>query len=543
MAQLAPIGLSRIHAALSRWFADDTRQGYVATDVHLRVVLWNRWMELHSGHSAAEAVGRSLFDLYGEAADRGIKEYYEQALTGRVTVISHGLHRYLLSMPPTQKDLPYPQMPQSGHIGPLWDGPDVIGTVTVVEDVSDRLASEAELRSQIAAQQLARVTAEHALRAKDDFLSTLSHEMRTPLHAVLGWARVLRTRDEVDPDLLARALEIIERNASAQAKMIDDMLDMARIVAGKLRLEMQVVDLASVVLAAVDVVMPSANARRINVRTSLDTACPPVLGDPDRLQQVVWNLLSNASKFTEPGGTIEVKLQATTGHARIIVSDTGQGINQSFLPHLFERFRQNDASSTRRQGGLGLGLALVRELVELHGGTVRAASDGPGKGATFTIDLSTAMSSSAARGFLEAEDAPPATAQSLTGVRVLVVDDESDARDLMVTTMAQCGAEVIAVSSSAEAFAAIETAPASQLPHVIVSDIGMPGQNGYTLIRRVRAMEPAEGGRIPAISVTGYATAEDIQRAIAAGYQRHVSKPMDPRALVSAVAELAGRSS
>ena len=539
MAAELSVDVAKLQAALSRWFIDETRQGFFATDRQFKVVVWNRWMEIHSGYSAAEAVGRSLFELYAEASSRGVQEYYENALTGRVTVISHGLHRFLLSMAPTNTDLPFAEMPQSGCIGPLSDDGSVIGVVTTVEDVSERLAAEAELRTQIEAHQLARATAEKALRAKDEFLSTLSHEIRTPLNAVLGWARILLMREEIDRELLDRALHVIERNATAQAKMIDDMLDMARIVAGKLRLEMQPVDLVGIVLAAVDVVMPAANAKRIKVRTSLDPNTPRVLGDQDRLQQVIWNLLSNALKFTEAGGAIDVRLAVSGDFARIVVSDTGQGINPEFLPHVFERFRQLDASSARRHGGLGLGLALVRELVGLHGGVVTAASEGQDKGATFTIDLPTLLSPEVRRNHIDAGHIDTTSVPSLAGVRVLLVEDESDARDLAITALQHRGCQVTAVSSSADAVATILAASPETLPDVLVSDIGMPRQDGYDLIRRVRALHPDRGGNIPAVTVTGYATPEDVSRALEAGYQLHVPKPLDPAALVSAVAELA----
>jgi signal transduction histidine kinase/ActR/RegA family two-component response regulator len=539
MAAELPLGMSTLQASLVRWMTDETHRGIFATDRDLRVVLWNRWMEIHTRRAAAEVLGRSLFELYPEA--RSVSEYYESALGGRVTIVSHGLHRFLLPMLPTNADLAYEQMPQSGHIGPLTEGEAVVGTVTILEDVSDRLASEVELRRQIEAQKLARATAEKALRAKDEFLSTLSHEIRTPLNAVLGWARILLAREDVDRELLARALHVIERNAAAQGKMMDDMLDMARIVAGKLRLEMQPVDLLSVVLAAVDIVMPSATARRIDVRTSLDPKTPRVLGDQDRLQQIIWNLLSNACKFTEPGGTVDVRLEPEGKVARIVVRDTGQGISPAFLPYVFERFRQDDASSARRHGGLGLGLALVRELVELHGGTVTAHSDGEGKGATFTIVLPTVLSPEVRRNHLDSPAFDRNTAPSLAGIRVLVVEDESDARDLTVTTLQYCGADVTSVSSSADAIAALLAMGREALPHVLVSDIGMPREDGYDLIRQVRALSPERGGRIPALTVTGYATPEDVSKALSAGYQFHVSKPMDPSSLVKAVADLAKR--
>ncbi len=530
--------MASVDTSIVRCVTEDTHQGFFATDGDLKVVLWNRWMEIRSGRSAADVVGRSLLTLYPDIEKRGLREYYDGALDGRVTILSHALHRYVIPLPPTDPAAGFAQMPQSGRIGPLSDGTDIVGTVTTVEDVGDRLAAEAELRKQIEAHQNARATAERALRAKDDFLSTLSHEIRTPLNAVLGWARILLSREEVDRALLTRALQVIERNASAQAQMMDDMLDMARIVAGKLRLETQPVDVLGVVLAAVDVVMPSAAAKRIAVRTSLDPRTPRVLGDQDRLQQVIWNLLSNALKFTDEGGTIDVRLETAGKVVRIVVADTGHGINPEFLPHVFERFRQADASSGRRHGGLGLGLALVRDLVELHGGTVRAQSEGEGKGATFTIELPTVISPEIRRSHADNSTLRVEDAASLANVRVLLVEDESDARDLALAALQQCGAHVQAVSSSSDALALLRELPEDRLPQVIVSDIGMPRQDGYDLIRRIRALE-SEHGRIPAIAVTGYATSDDVNRALRAGFQMHIAKPMDPAALVSAVAQLA----
>jgi len=529
--------LAKLHASVVHWVTEDTHQGCFVTDVQLRVVLWNRWMERHSGRSASEVLGRSLLDLYPDVGDREIKEYYQSALEGRVTILAHALHRYIIALPPTNSELGFAHMPQSGRIGPLDDTGVLVGTVTIVEDVSDRLASESVLRRQIEAQQLARGMAENALRAKDEFLSTLSHEIRTPLNAVLGWARILISRGEIDRTLLDRALHVIERNATAQARMIDDMLDMARIAAGKLRLEMQPVDVVKVVLAAVDVVMPAAHAKRVTLRTNLDPRTPNVMGDQDRLQQVIWNLLSNALKFTEAGGSIDVRLALNGRFARIVIADTGHGISPEFLPHVFERFRQADASSSRRHGGLGVGLALVHDLIVLHGGSVLAQSEGEGKGATFTIDLPTVAAQEIGAS-IEGERLQAHAMTSLDRVRVLLIDDDKDARELSLAVLEQCGARVKAVSSSAEAIASLLDTPRGLMPHVIVSDLGMPAQDGYQLIRQIRAID-SELGRIPAVAVTGYATADDVQRALTAGFQLHISKPMDPAAFVAAVADLA----
>jgi PAS domain S-box-containing protein len=522
--------------ALGRWFTELTHQGIFATDLDLRITTWNRWMEVHSGRSAAEASGRSLLELVPDIAERGVDQYYRSALGGQISVVSYGLHRYVVPLRPTHGDLSMAYMPQSARIGPLRDGDTVIGTVTQIEDVSDRVGSEIELRKQIDAQRLARSAAEKALRAKDEFLSTLSHEIRQPLNAVLGWTRILRDRTDVDADLLRRALQIIDRNATVQARMIDDLLDMARIVAGKLRLDMQPCDLLSVTVAAVDVVTPAATSKRIALRTSLDPNVPRVLGDPARLQQVVWNLLSNAVKFTDTGGAVEICVGWRDRSAFVNVSDTGRGIAAEFLPYVFERFRQGDASSARREGGLGLGLALVRELAELHGGTVTAVSEGSGKGASFTLELPVVMSPETRQQHRGAS-LLGGPAPDLSGIRVLVVDDEADARELLVAALTHAGATVTAATSCEDALAMIGDAGRVR-PHVIVSDIGMPREDGYALIEQLRNFPPDGGGRIPAVALTGYANADDRDRALAAGYQVHVPKPMDPAEVIAAVARL-----
>jgi signal transduction histidine kinase/CheY-like chemotaxis protein len=533
---------ARMQAAFWRWFEGLTRHGIFATDRDLRVIAWNRWMEVHARRPASEVLGRPLLELYPDLVGRGVDQYYHDALAGQISVISHGLHRYLLPLPPTAPHLEFGSMPQSGEVGPLSDGDSVIGTVTTLEDVSDRLATEAELRRQIEAQEKARGIAERALRAKDEFLSTLSHEIRNPLNAVLGWTRILIDKKDLDPALLERALQVIDRNATAQSRMIDDLLDVARIVAGKLQLEMQPVDLLAVTLAAIDVVKPSAEAKQIVIRTSLDPKTPGVLGDHDRLQQIVWNLLSNAVKFTDPGGTIDVRLGGVEEMVRLIVSDSGHGISQEFLPFVFERFRQNDASSVRRQGGLGLGLALAKDLVALHRGTIRAESPGERRGATFTIDLPRVVASEAGRDHAIVAASAPDRAPALSGIRVLVVENEADSRDLLVEALSRCGTEVVAARSCAEALAVLRQSATKDLPHVIVADIGMPEEDGYDLIRQVRALEPERGGRIPAVAVTGYANPGDRHRVLASGFQLHVGKPVDLAVLASAVQRVARRA-
>jgi signal transduction histidine kinase/ActR/RegA family two-component response regulator len=512
-----------------------------ATDRDLRVIVWNRWMEVHSERTAADAIGRTLTELYPDLTGRGVDQYYREALAGRISMISYGLHKHVLSLPPTNRDLGFSAMPQSGRIGPLSDGGSVIGTVTTLEDISDRLAAEAALRKQIEVQQTARVTAEKAVRAKDEFLSMVSHEIRNPLNAVLGWTRILIDRADIEPEMLARALRVIDRNATVQARMIDDLLDVARIASGKLRLEMQTVDLVAVTLAALDVIGPSAKVKQIEIRTNLDAATCPVLGDPQRLQQVVGNLLSNAVKFTDAGGVVTVSVSPMGGLTQLVITDTGRGISPEFLPFVFDRFRQSDVSSTRRHGGLGLGLALVREVVELHGGTVRAESPGEHRGATFAIELPTAASQDRGRNHAAGDALPASPVPVLTGLRVLLVEDEADSRELLAETLAGCGADVVVAVSCDDAMALIRQSTAATLPQVILSDIGMAKDDGFELIRKVRALAPEVGGRIPAVAVTGYASTDDRRRVLAAGFDIHLPKPIDPLAVAAAVAQALGR--
>ena len=389
-------------------------------------------------------------------------------------------------------------------------------------------------------EQAAREAAEAATRAKDEFLALVSHELRTPLNAMLGWARILRDKKD-SADLVARALDIIERNAATQLQLIEDLLDVSRIISGKLRLNVQPLEPASAVLAACELLRPAAEARQLDLRMMLDPDAGIITGDFDRLQQVVWNLVSNAIKFTEPGGRVEVRLERVDPNIRITVSDTGQGIKPEFLPFMFERFRQADAASSQRQGGLGLGLALVRHLVELHGGTVRAESPGAGQGATFTINLPLRAVRPHNTGHSEATPGPDEKPQStlLQHLRVLVVDDEADARKLVSTVLRQYGAEAVTAASAEEALARL-TADGGRFD-VLVSDISMPEEDGYSLIRRVRQCGPERGGYVPAVALTAYGRVEDRLRALAAGFQMHVAKPVEPEELAAVVAAVAGR--
>lgn len=384
----------------------------------------------------------------------------------------------------------------------------------------------------------ARSEAEAANQIKDEFLATLSHELRTPLTSLLGWSSILRQLEH-DPVLLKQGLEAIERNARTQARLIDDLLDVSRIVLGKLHLNVQPTDFSSVIQAAINVIRPAAEAKVIYLEYRHQPGIATISGDSARLQQIVWNLLSNAVKFTPQHGHIEVTLERGNSHAKLKVTDTGQGIDPEFLPRVFDRFRQADSSTTRNYGGLGLGLAIVRHLVELHGGSVSADSAGRGKGSTFSatfpvieersVPLSPTLSGETLRHDLQA--------QALDGLRVLLVDDEADARQLIGAVIARTGAEVKACESPDEALQVL----AEWRPDVLMSDIAMPDEDGYSFIGKVRSLPPEKGGETPAAAFTAYAREEDRKRALAAGYQMHITKPVSSGQLVAKIAELAGR--
>ncbi|HEU4405705.1 MAG TPA: response regulator [Polyangiaceae bacterium] len=413
--------------------------------------------------------------------------------------------------------------------------------VGVNVDVTEQKRAEAERDALLAREQRARAVAEGANRMKDEFLATVSHELRTPLNAILGWATMLEGGD-LDAPTRARAVETIARNARAQARLIEDLLDLSRALGGKFALALGPVELARPVEAALDAVRPAAEAKGIRLWPSLD-ASAALAGDAERLQQVAWNLLSNAIKFTPRGGGVWVALRRAPSYVELEVADSGQGIEPDFLPHVFEPFRQQDGGITRRAGGLGLGLSIVRSLVELHGGTVSVRSDGPGRGATFAVRLPTAPPC-ADRADPEpgpASERPPRAAfecpPALAGLRVLVVDDEPDARALVAFVLGRCRARVSAVGGAAEAFAELGLCPFD----VLVSDVGMPGEDGLSLIGRVRRLPPEAGGRIPAVALTAYARAEDRTLALRAGFDAHLVKPIDPGELVLAIAALVAK--
>ena len=517
-----------LSAATLRWLNDFASQGIVTTDENLCVRSWNGWLEQHSGVTADAAVGRPLFEIFPEIALRGFEAHYRAALAGESRVLAHTFHKFLI---PPRADAPEPA--QTARIAPLLINDRVAGTITSIEDVSERVATERELRHQIEAAEFARVVAEDALRTKDEFLATLSHEIRTPLNAVLGWTKILLARD-VDQALRRRALEVIDRNAVAQMHMVEDMLDMARIMSGKLRIDVQPVNVLTVVQAALDVVAPTAVAKEIRIEPNLSGEAW-VAGDPDRLQQIVWNLLSNAIKFTESGGTVRVVLDHTDETMQIVVSDTGIGIDPEFLPYMFERFRQAHASASRRQGGLGLGLPLVRQLVELHGGTVSVAST-VGAGSTFTVRLPL-MAEAARATFLH-----DSAEQMLQGLRVLVVERERDSREMMAVALQQYGAVVLQADSAARGAAMLDAvAGNSDGIAAVIVDAVLAEEDGYRLLEH-RSLAATGGDRdVPVIALAPYRNPIERQSTLSPGFRTYLTKPVAPDALVDALLSVTSR--
>lgn len=412
-----------------------------------------------------------------------------------------------------------------------------------IRDITDRKQAEEERRDLLASAQAARAEADTANTIKDEFLATVSHELRTPLTAILGWSEML-LGGKLDEHDAKRAVETILRNARAQREIIDDLLDISRIITGKLRLEVCSVEMGQIIEAVVEGLRPAAHARNIHLQTTIDPRSGPISGDPDRLQQIIWNLLSNAIKFTPEGGRVEVRLEHCNSQVEITISDTGRGIDPELLLHVFDRFRQFDSSSRRRHGGLGLGLSIVRQLVELHGGTVTAESPGAGAGTTFKVVLPVM---GVQPDITDVEKTPPPDIEgsiptdqqpSLNGLRVLVVDDEPDSRELVAAALIMRGAEVVSFGSAIEALEEMER----RTFDVLLSDIGMPEMDGYWLINKVRRLPLERGGGIPAAALTAYAGIEDRRRVLLAGYQLHIPKPIEPARLTSIVANLAERN-
>lgn len=498
--------------------------------VTLRITDVNPFMTELLGYSRDEFLGKELWEI-GLFSD---KEASQQAFR---ELQVKGYLRY--------EDLPLQstagKVRQVEFVSNVYeeDGHQVIQCN--IRDITDRKRAEEERRLLLESAQAARAEADTANTVKDEFLATVSHELRTPLTSILGWSNLLASGN-LDEQGSKRAIETILRNARAQTQLIDDLLDISRIITGKLRLDVRPVELARMIEAVVDGVRPAAEARNIHLQTELDPLICAVSVDPDRIQQIISNLLSNAIKFTPEGGRVEVRLERLHSDAEITISDTGQGIDPELLLHIFDRFRQADSSITRRHGGLGLGLSIVRQLVEMHGGTVTAESPGAGEGTVLKV-IFPLMS---AHHELDDVDktrpmivagTPTDSEPSLSDLRVLIVDDEPDARELVAAVLTESGAEVTSVGSAGEALARM----AQQQFDVLVSDIGMPEMDGYALISKVRQLPVERGGKIPAAALTAYAGIEDQTRALSAGYQMHIPKPVEPAALTSLVANLAER--
>ncbi len=516
------------------------------------ITSWNKGAERIFGYTAEEMIGESILKIIpSERHDE------EKFILGRLregqkvehfeTVRKHRDGRLLM--------VSLTSSPIYGADGTIIGASKIVRDITARKQAEERVREgEEELRALtertahererlLANERAARAEAERMSAIKDEFLATLSHELRTPLNAILGWAQVLQRGDKHDADT-QRGLDAIERNARAQRQLIEDLLDMSRITSGQLRMDTQAVEPALIIEAAIDTVRPSAQAKEIGIEKVLNPSAGPVLGDPARLQQIVWNLLANAVKFTPKNGKVQVLLERVDSHIEISIADTGVGIRPDFLPHVFDRFRQADASTTRTYSGLGLGLSIVKHLVELHGGTICAESAGEGRGATFTVSLPvTALRRQGPgqkhwNGKESRETTSEYICADLSGIKVLAVDDDADARGLIARVLEECGAEVFTAGSADEALAII----IREKPRVLLSDIGMPMVDGYELLKRVRDLGASNGGNVKAVALTAFARSEDRVRALRAGFLNHLSKPVEPSELIAAVVSAAGRT-
>jgi PAS domain S-box-containing protein len=504
----------------------------ISTDAEGRVTFMNGVAEAMTGWSQAEALGRPLPEVFNI-----INGQSRQPVDNPVEIVLREGKVIGLANRAVLIDRDGAELPIDDSAAPIRDDQGrVVGVVLVFHDITER-------ERLLAQEQHAREIAEAASRAKDEFLATVSHELRTPLNAILGWARLLSS-GRLDDETAARGLKAIEQNARAQAQLIEDLLDVSRIISGKFRLKARPLEVAPIIEAAIDSVRPTADAKGVRLEALLDPDAGPVSGDAGRLQQVAWNLLSNAVKFTPKGGRVQVRLVRINSHIELEVSDTGQGIAREFLPYVFDRFRQADGSTTRSLGGLGLGLAIVRHIVELHGGSVAVDSSGEDQGATFTIRLPLMVTHMKASGEERVHPRVDGEAglhfhpsPTLEGVKVLIVDDQPDSLLLLSTLLTQSGAYIKTANSAEEGFAQVK----EWRPDVIVSDIGMPVEDGYSFMKRARTWMREKGVWIPAVALTAYARAEDRMKALSSGFQIHVPKPVEPAELITVLVSLVER--
>lgn len=522
-AEIAQARLAAIVASSDDAIVSKTLEGIITS--------WNQSAERLFGYTAAEAVGQSILLIV--PPDRHDEE---------VTILSRlrqGLRIDHFETKRRTKDGRLLDI--SLTVSPVRDTDGkIIGASKIARDITEKKRMDQEREMLLERERQAREEAQRVNRMKDEFLATLSHELRTPLNAVLGWAQLLGT-GKMESSEMIEAGQIIERNARTQKQLIDDLLDMSRILSGKMRLDVQRVEPITFIESAIETVRPMAEGKGIRIEKVLDPLCGPISGDPARLQQVVWNLLTNAVKFTPKGGRVQVVLERVNSHLELTVSDTGQGIKPEFLPHLFNRFSQEDASTNRIHGGLGLGLAIAKQLAELHGGTIRAKSAGEGQGAAFIVSLPVMVmrhdeNESRVHPRSPAAIAHEPSSTDLTGLHVLVVDDEADARALVQRLLSESGARVSVAGSANEAMSVLERAT----PDLIISDIGMPEIDGYDFLRMVRKSHAGTGRRIPAVALTAFARSEDRTRALRAGYIAHIAKPVEASELLATIAVVAG---
>ena len=488
---------------------------------HPKIVFVNPAFHQMTGYTSEEVLGKTPRLLQGPRTDRTLLDDLRQHLSDGMPFHGEAINY--------RKD--GTEFYIEWHITPIRNvNHTITHFVAIQRDITARKLMEQERDRLLQQEQATRAEAEAANRIKDEFLAMLSHELRTPLTPILGWSRLLQT-NKLSKAKLQEALATIEQHAKRQTQLVDDLLDLSRIIRGKLALNLTCVTLVAPIAAALETVRLAAEAKSIHIKTMLDVTAGQVMGDAGRLQQVFWNLFANAIKFTPSGGYIKVELERVDGYAQIIVSDTGQGISAEFLPFVFDRFRQEDSSITRRFGGLGLGLAISRQIVEAHGGTLTAESPGVGQGAIFTVRLPLMTASQQTNSHSEQIEA----SVDLSGIKVLLVEDDPGTQEFVTFVLEQHQADVTATSSAQEALEAL----ARSKPDLLVLDIGMPGVDGYTLMRQIRSMMP-QGGQIPAIALTAYAGEQDQQQALAAGFQMHVPKPIEPEELVAVVARLTG---